>query len=480
MTATTTDQITSEHLESLRARLRGMAVRPGDDGYDEGRTAWNLNAVHRPALVVLAEGSEDIRCAVEFARTVGLGVGVLATGHGTGTPSDGGLLINTSRMRGVRIDPDARVARVEAGAVWDDVVEVAAVHGLAGLPGSSTKVGVVGYTLGGGFGWLGRRYGLAVHSVLRAEVVTADGQLVTANADEHPELFWGIKGGTGNLGIVTALEFALHPVRQVYGGNLFYPLERAADLLGFFAQWSRSVPQELTSAVTFRTFPPLPTVPEPLRGSRLVALRGCFCGDPADGEALIDQARAALGPAKIDTFAEMPAAALAAISMDPPDRLGFMGHIELLRDLTPGTIDALIDLAGPEAQSPLAMLEVRQLGGAISGPADALSPMAHTDAAFSLNAIGITPTPDTQAAVRAYLKKVEATVRGHATGDTYVNFLDLEGATPERIRAAYSADDWDRLVRLKAHYDPNNVFRFNRNIQIDPRPNQPTESEYDR
>ena len=382
MTATTTDQITSEHLESLRARLRGAAVRPGDDGYDEGRTAWNLNAAHRPALVVLAEGAEDIRCAVEFARTVGLGVGVLATGHGTGTPSDGGLLINTSRMRGVRIDPDARVARVEAGAVWDDVVEAAAVHGLAGLPGSSTKVGVVGYTLGGGFGWLGRRYGLAVHSVLRAEVVTADGQLVAASPDERPDLFWGIKGGTGNLGIVTALEFALHPVRQVYGGNLFYPLDRAADVLGFFAAVEPVGAARTDVGGHVPDLPPLPTVPEPLRGSKLVALRGCFCGDPADGEALIDQARAALGPAKIDTFAEMPAAGLAAISMDPPDRLGFMGHIELLRDLTPDTIDALIDLAGPDAQSPLAMLEVRQLGGAISGPADALSPMAHTDAAL--------------------------------------------------------------------------------------------------
>ena len=231
MTATTTDQITSGQVESLRARLRGAAVLPGDGAYDAARAAWNLNAEHRPALVVLAENAEDIRCAVEFARTAGLGVGVLATGHGTGTPCDGGLLINTSRMRSVQVDPDARVARVEAGAVWDDVIEAAAVHGLTGLPGSSTRVGVVGYTLGGGFGWLGRRYGLAVHSVLRAEVVTADGRLITASPDDHPDLFWGLKGGTGNLGIVTALEFALHPVRQIYGGNLYYPLDRAADLL---------------------------------------------------------------------------------------------------------------------------------------------------------------------------------------------------------------------------------------------------------
>ena len=480
MTATTTDRITSEDLKRLRFRLRGAAVPPGEDGYDAARSAWNLNAEHRPALVVLAQSAEDVRCAVEFAGSMGLGVGVLATGHGTGIPCDGGVLINTSRMRGVRVDPDAQLARVEAGALWDDVIEPAAVHGLAGLPGSSTRVGVVGYTLGGGFGWLGRRYGLAAHSVLRAEVVTADGRLVAAGPDEHPDLFWGLKGGTGNLGIVTSLEFALHPVRQVYGGNLYYPLDRAADVLRFFAHWSRSTPPELTASVTFRTFPPLPTVPEPLRGTKLVALRGCFCGDLADGKALIDQARTALGPAKVDDFAEIPAAALAAISRDPADRLAFMGHVELLRDLTPETIDTLIDLAGPDAQSPLAMLEVRQLGGALAGPAGALSPMAHTSAAFSLNAIGITPTPETHLAVRAYLREVEARISGHATGDTYVNFLDLEGATAERIRAAYSAADWDRLVRLKAHYDPNNVFRFNRNIPLDSHPIQPTESEYHR
>jgi FAD/FMN-containing dehydrogenase len=292
MTATTTDQITSGPMQSLRARLRGSAVLPGDEAYDAARAAWNLNAQHRPALVVLAEGAEDIRRTVEFARTAGLGVGVLATGHGTGTPCEGGVLINTSRMRNVHIFPDARVARVDAGAVWNEVLEAAGVHGLTGLPGSSTTVGVVGYTLGGGFGWLGRRYGLAVHSVRRAEVVTADGRLVTASPDEHSDLFWGLKGGTGNLGIVTALEFALHPVRQIYGGNLYYPLDRAAGVLRFFAHWSRSVPLELTSAVTFRFFPPLPAVPESLRGSTLVAIRGCFCGDPSEGRALIDQARA--------------------------------------------------------------------------------------------------------------------------------------------------------------------------------------------
>jgi FAD/FMN-containing dehydrogenase len=468
MTATTADRLAPSHLQNLRARLRGTALTPSDDGYFAACAAWNLNAVHLPAVVVLVEDSSDIRTAVRVATQAGLGVGVLATGHGTGAPCDGGLLVNTSRMRGVQVDPDRRTVRVEAGAVWDDVVTAAARHGLAGLPGSSTKVGVVGYTLGGGFGWLGRRYGLAAHSVTSAQVATADGQLVTASPDEHPDLFWGIRGSTGNLGIVASLELALHPVRQVYAGNLYYPLDRARDVLDFFAEWSRSAPLELTAAVTFRSFLPLPTVPEPLRGTSLVALRGCFCGDPGDGEALVDRARAALGPARVDTFAVMPAAELATLSMDPVEPLAATGHSELLTDLTPDGVTALVDLAGPGSGSPLVMLEVRQLGGRLAGPGEALSPMAHTEARFSLNAIGVTPTPERAAAVRAHLEKVASRIRPYATGDSYLNFLDLDGATPERVRAAYSDRDWDRVLRLKADYDPHNVFRFNRNISSHP------------
>lgn len=462
MTASRTDRAPQE-LERLRAGLRGAALTPEDDGYDTARRAWNLNADHRPALVVLAEDASDIRAAVRYARREGLGIGVLATGHGTGVQCDG-LLVNTSRMRAVRVNPVARTATVAAGAVWKDVIDAAAAHGLAGLPGSSATVGVVGYTLGGGFGWLARRYGLAAHSVIRAQVVTADGEVITAAADQHEDLFWGLKGGTGNLGIVTSLEFSLHPVRDVYAGNLYYPLERAREVLEFFAEWSRSAPSELTSAVTFRAFPPLPAIPEPLRGKSLVAVRGCYCGDLDTGRALIEKARAALGPATVDTFAVMPAAGLAAISMDPVDPLGAMSHAELLPAITADVIDALVDLAGPDSGSPLVMLEVRQLGGALPGPATALSPMAHTAAGFSVNAIGVTPTPERAAAVSAHLALIERRLGALATGDTYVNFLDLEGASDKRVRAAYSTADWQRLVRLKDRYDPSNLFRFNRNI----------------
>jgi FAD/FMN-containing dehydrogenase len=200
------------------------------------RAAWNLNAHQRPAVVVVAEGAADVLAAVRFARDEDLGVGVMATGHGVGTPADGGLLVNTSRMRGVSIDPVLRTARVEAGALWKDVIPKAHEHGLATLAGSAPHVGVVGYTMGGGFGWLGRRYGLNSASVTEAEVVTADGELVRVRSDENTGLFWGLKGGGGNFGIVTSLEFRLYPLATVYGGSVFYPVEKAPEMLNAYAR----------------------------------------------------------------------------------------------------------------------------------------------------------------------------------------------------------------------------------------------------
>lgn len=456
-----TDVIDAGAIRALRVRLRGALLRPGEDGYDEARAAWNLNARQRPAVVVVADDAADVLAAVRFARDQGRGVGVMATGHGIAAPCDGGVLVNTSRIKDVRVDPKARTARVGAGAKWADVVPGAAAHGLAGLPGSSTQVGVVGYTMGGGFGWLGRRYGFASDSVRGAEVVTADGELVRASARENADLFWGLKGGGGNFGIVTSLTFDLHPVENVYGGNLFYPLRRAREVLDLYARWSRGLPDEMMSAATFRRFPPM--APEPFGGNAFVAVRGCYCGDdPAEGERLMEPVREALGEPAIDTFAVMPAAEMDRISMDPVTPIGALGHSEMLGELSPEAIETLVGLAGPD--SPLIMLEMRQLGGALSRPTSGPSPTGHADASFSMNAIGATPTPGMARVVRAYLARVAEAVRPHATGTTYVNFMDLDGATPERVKAAYSPNDWKRLVDLKDRRDPHNLFRFNRNI----------------
>ncbi len=458
---TTTSSPRAVATEQLRG-IRGALLWPDDEDYDQAHAAWNRNARQRPSVVVMAESAADVRAAVRFARDEELGVAVMATGHGTAPPCDGGLLINTSRMTGVHIDPAARTARVEAGARWADVVPAAAAHGLAGLPGSSSQVGVVGYTMGGGFGWLGRRYGLASHSIRDAEVVTADGELVRASAHENADLFWGLAGGGGNFGIVTSLRFALNPVGDVYGGNLFYPVARAREVLEFYAAWNRTLPDEMASAATFRFFPALPTVPESLRGQTFIAVRGCYCGDDlAEGPRLIEPARAALGEPAVDTFAIMPVARMDTISMDPTSPIGFSSHSELLPDLSPEIIETLVELG---SDSPLIGLELRQLGGALSAPAAELSPMGHSTARFTMNAIGVTPTPEQARTLRSYLAHLAEAVRPYASGTTYLNFLDLDGATPERVRAAYSPDDWKRLVDLKDRRDPHNLFRFNRNI----------------
>ncbi len=452
-------------LEALRSGLRGTAHAKGEDGYDEASRAWNLNAHQEPALVVMAEGAADVMAAVSFAREFGMGVGVMATGHGVGAPCDGGVLVNTSRMRGVRVDPVARTARVEAGALWADVIPEATAHGLAGLLGSTSHVGVVGYTMGGGFGWLGRKYGFNAASVREADVVTADGELVRASEEEHPDLFWGLKGGGGNFGIVTSLEFDLYPVTMMYGGNLIYPMEKAREVLEAYTRWSADLPDEMTTGIAFLNIPPLPAVPEPLRGKSVIALRGVYCGErPEEGEEFFRLVREGLGEPIMDTLGVMPYAAMDSISMDPVDPMGARQHSEMLGDLTPEAIETLVEVAGAGSNSPLIMLELRQLGGAIARTPDHLNPMGKGDAKFIMNGIGPAFTPEMAEGVQAHLARVAEATRPFQTGDTYVNFMELEGASTTRVEAAYPPEDFERLVALKDRYDPNNLFRFNRNI----------------
>jgi FAD/FMN-containing dehydrogenase len=452
-------------LQTLRAGLRGTAHAPGEEGYEEASRAWNLAAHQTPALVVVAKGAADVLAAVRFAREGGLGVGVMATGHGVGTACDGGVLINTSGMRGVRVDPVDKTARVEAGALWLDLIHESQPLGLAGLLGSTAYVGIVGYTMGGGFGWLGRKYGFNAASVREADVVTADGELVRVSAEEHPDLFWGIGGGGGNFGIVTSLKFDLYPIGMLYGGNLIYPVEKAPEVLEAYARWSADLPDEMTSGVAFLNVPPLPALPEPLRGKSVIALRGCYCGEsPGDGEELVRPMREELGEPIMDTFGMMPYAAMDSISMDPVDPMGARQHSEMLSELSPEAIQTLVEVAGAGSGSPLIMLELRQLGGALARTAEHLSTMGKGDSKFIINGVGPAFTPEMAEGVVAYLARVADATRSFQTGDTYVNFMELEGASAERVKAAYAPEDFERLVALKDHYDPHNVFRFNRNI----------------
>src|SRR5918993_1468911 len=431
-------------LQTLRAGLRGSAHAPGEEGYEEASRAWNLAALQQPALVVVAGGAADVVAAQRFAREGGLGVGGVATGHGVGV---------------------ARTARVEAGALWTDLIHESQVHGLGGLLGSTSRVGVVGYTMGGGFGWLGRKYGFNAASVREADVVTADGELVRVSAEEHPELFWGLGGGGGNFGIVTSLKFDLYPIGMLYGGNLIYPVEKAPEVLDAYVRWSADLPDEMSTGVAFLNVPPLPALPEPLRGKSVIALRSCYCGEsPGDGERLVNPLREELGEPIMDTFGMMPYAAMDSISMDPVDPMGARQHSEMLGDLSPEAIRALVEVAGAGSGSPLILLELRQLGGALARNAAHLSTMGKGDSKFIMNGVGAAFTPEMAEGVVAHLARVTDATRPFQTGDTYVNFMELDGASAERVKAAYAPEDFERLVALKDRYDPENVFRFNRNI----------------
>src|ERR671920_482365 len=457
-------------LETLRAGLRGTAHAPGEEGYDEASRAWNLAAHQQPALVVVAGGAADVLAAVRFAREAGIGVGVMATGHGVGAPCDGGLLVNTSRMRGVRVDPVARTARVGAGALWKDVIPAAHDHGLAGLAGSAPHVGVVGYTMGGGFGWLGRKYGLNSASVTEADIVTAEGELLRASAEENADLFWGLKGGGGNFGIVTSLEFRLYPLTSVYGGSIFYPVQRAREVLDLYASWTEGLPDEMTTAVAFMNIPPLPHLPEPLRGRSVVVVKGAYAGEkPEDGEEMFRSMRRGFGEPIIDTFGEMPVSQMDRISMDPVDPLGVIQHAEMLSDLSPAAVDALVRVAGAGSGSPLIILEIRQLGGALSRAPG--QPNLLGGGKFSMNAIGATFTPEMAEAVRGRITRLIEETRPYQTGRTYLNFME-EDPSGDRVRAAYAPEDWERLVALKDRHDPQKLFRFNRNIPPSPEKGQ--------
>jgi hypothetical protein len=459
-----TEAIHAKAVEELRARLRGTLLRPGEEGYDEARAAWNLNAHQRPAVVVVAEGAADVMAAVRFARGAGMGVGVMATGHGVGTPAEGGMLISTSRMRGVRVDPVSLKARVEAGALWKDVIPEAYAHGLASLAGSAPHVGVVGYTMGGGFGWLGRKYGLNSASVTQAEVVTSGGELVRVRSNENADLFWGLKGGGGNFGIVTSLEFRLYPLATVYGGSVFYPAEKASEVLELYSHWSEGLPDEMTTAVTFMNIPPLPSLPEALRGRSVIVVKGCYCGEkPESGEGMFRPVREGFGEPIMDTFKEMPVSEMDQISMDPVDPLGVIQHAELLSDLSSGAINTLVRVAGAESGSPLTILELRQLGGALAHSPEHPNLLGSGNARFSMNAIGATFTLEMEEDVKDHIALLTGEISPYRTGETFLNFMEEDPAA-DRVRAAYTPEDWDRLVDLKDRRDPHNLFCFNRNV----------------
>ncbi|MEV5437739.1 FAD-binding oxidoreductase [Streptomyces sp. NPDC052682] len=439
--------------------IRGPVLRPGEDGYAEEVTGFNLAALHTPDIVVGATGADDVVAALRWASATGTPVAVQATGHGANFPIDHGLLITTSRMTGVTIDPAARTATVAAGAKWRHVLDAAAPHGLAALCGTSTDAGVIGYTLGGGLPVLGRTYGYAADLVRSVQVATPDGMLHETDDRHDPELFWALRGGKGNVGVVTSMVFDLLPVRTLLGGGVYCPGEHAEALLKAWAEWTRRVPEEMCSAYTLLRLPPIPQIPEPLRGGFWARVAVAYTGDPTEGDSLLAPIRAA-APVAVDTVEEMPYAALDRIHLEPQDPLPAREACVLLRDLSPAAVRAFLDQVGPAVPDcPLLMAEIRHMGGALSRPARVADAICARDARYFIDTVGILAAPPAAEAVEQATRSLYAAMAPYSTGHTMVNIHGTPGDETDRARA-WTPEVYDRLRHDKARYDPSNLLRF--------------------
>ncbi|HET9909437.1 MAG TPA: FAD-binding oxidoreductase [Anaerolineales bacterium] len=455
--STTLETNELKSIDELRQAVKGTVLTADDAGYDAARQVWNLAVEQHPAVIVIAQSAEDIAEAVGFANANDLDIAVKATGHGTIREANGSLLIVTAHMNDVQIDAAAQTAWISAGTKWGRVLEQAQAVGLAPLLGSSPDVGAVGYTLGGGMGWLARHYGLSIDNVNYFEVVTAQGEIVTASSTENSDLFWALRGGGGNFAVVTGMEVRLVPVKEVYAGNLYYPAELAPEVFARFETWAANAPDELTSSVVLMNFPPIPEMPEFMRGQSFVMVRGCYSGRVEDGEALVKYWRDWQSPV-VDDFKVMPFSQAATISNDPVDPTPGQSSGAWLKDLGAETAETLIHFVLPHGAPPkLVMAEVRHAGGQISKIDPGSTAYGNRDAQFSLQVVGFTPTPQSVLEVREHIANMKQALEPHMHGGVYLNFL--EGAEArQRTRQGFSAENFKCLQDIKAKYDPQNRF----------------------
>ena len=439
---------------AVRDAIGGRVYVAGEGGYEAARLPWQRRLDPHPALIVEAANASDVRTALRFAREQDLALAVQSPGHGAVSIPDGGLLLKTTAMSSVAIDAGRRVARVGGGALWSDVIAAAAPHGLAPLSGSSPTVGVTGYTLGGGTGWLSRLYGFAADSVRRFELVTAEGELVTASAGEHPDLFWALRGGGGNFGVVTSLEFELFPVPGVYAGVAMFDTSRAAEALTVYREWALDEPDESSTALVVAELPPAPQLPEPVRGKRVLMLRAFYVGTADEAQRALAPLYEAAGTPLLDGMRATSFPDAAAMMPPPPPAISEM-HVELFREIPDAVIDATV-----EGADGVMGIELRHWGGAMSRPGEDAGPIGHRQVPFSIVTGGQAEAPEDVERMLAGVRTVADRLRPHATGGSWLNFL----GDPARTADAYTDGDYARLRQVKAAYDPANVFAANHNI----------------
>ena len=461
----TPDRAASSELERLRDCFNGAVIGRDDDGYDEARSIWNGAIDRRPAGIARCAGVADVVAAVRYARERDLPVAVRSGGHGVGGHAlcDGGLVIDLSPMKGIRVDPAARTARAEAGVLWGELDRETQLFGLATVGGIVTHTGIAGLTLGGGIGWLMRKYGATVDNLLSVDLVTADGELITASEDHNPDLFWGVRGAGGNFGIVTSLEYRLHAVGPiVLAGPIFHPLRDAQEVLGFYREFAASAPDELTTIFELGVAQPLPFLPEDVHGKPIVMVGACYAGPPEDGARVVRPLKE-FGNPIADLLEPKPYLALQSM-FDPFVPHGWHRYWKSveLPPLTDSAIDTLIDHTS-RITSPRSYTIVFQLGGALARVAEDATAYPQRDAAFNVNvnAVWAEDDPDAHGHI-AWARDFFDAMRPHARDRVYVNFLGDEG--PDRVRQAYGTEKYDRLVELKRKYDPTNFFRLNQNV----------------
>jgi FAD/FMN-containing dehydrogenase len=452
-------------IEKWKSGLRGKLLQPGGDGYEAARHIFNGSIDRRPAFIVQCAGVADVISAVNFAREHGLTVSMRGGGHGvTGAAvCEGGVMIDLSEMKGIRVDPSRQTVRVEPGVLTGELDHEAQAFGMATPVGICSVTGIAGVTLGGGIGWLGRKYGLTIDNLLSADVVTADGKLLTASESENDDLFWAIRGGGGNFGVLTSLEYKVHQVGPiVVGGIALYPMEQAHGVLRFYRDFAASAPDELSAGVLFMPAPPAPFVPPHLHGVRMVGIAGCYSGSIEDGMRATAPLRAFGTPAAqmVGPMPYLVLQRLADAGMVPGSLMYNRGHY--LKDMGDECIDTLVTGAS-QAPSLGCLIIIRHLEGAIGRVSPDATAYSGRSAPYSLEIL--TEWPDAADTERhtTWVRDYWQALDRHTTGTVYVNFLGDEG--DEWIARAYSPATYQRLAAVKRKYDPNNFFHLGQNIK---------------
>jgi hypothetical protein len=453
----------TEAVGAFASGFAGVTVTPESPDYDDVRAVWNGWFDRRPAVIARCRTVDDVIAAVGFARESGLPLAVRAGGHSLAGLSscDDGIMLDLSLMREVVVDPEARRARVQPGATWAAFDAATQAHGLASTGGLISHTGVAGLTLGGGIGWLMRKQGLACDNLISAELVTASGDVVRASASEEPELLWGLRGGGGNFGVVTSFEFRLHAVGPVVGGIVLFPIDRGREVLRTYREWAAGLPEEFTTIAAVVTAPPAPFVPPELVGRKTVAVVGCWCGEPDAGQAALGPMRA-LRPA-VDVFGPMPYPAMQGmLDEGAPPGIRSYTRSGYAADLSDGMIDAALE-HGAAMPSPFSQVHIHHMGGAVARVGEDDTAFGHRRAAYAYNLNAMWMDTSEDELHESLNRDAAEAIAPFSTGGVYVNFLGNEGDA--RIRAAYGDAKYDRLARLKARFDPQNLFRLNQNIR---------------